>query len=662
MRTFCGYGAVQLFVERARAAEPHFAPDRRVAGTIATICRRLDGLPLAIELAAARSAMLGMEEVAARLDDRFHILTSGRRTALPRQQTLRATLDWSYELLPKPERVILRRLAIFAGAFSLAAAGAVAASPDLTASQIIDGLFNLVTKSLVVAEAEEVPRRYRLLDTTRAYALEKLDEIGEREWLARCHAEYYRSLFERGEVEWETRPRAEWLAEYGRDIDNLRAALDWAFSPEANAATGIALTVAAVPLWMHLSLLEECRDRVERALSTSGADRDARRDMKLYAALAASSLYSKGAAHELGAAWQKALDIAEDLRDAEYQLRSLWGLWAFHLATGEWRLALEIAQRFAALAAHRPDPNDRAIADRMIGFSQHYLGDQASAREHIERMLTNFVPAAGGSHYATRFQFDQRVAARAMLARILWLQGFPDQARRTAESTVDDGRATNAVSMCYALALGACPVGLWIDDAAWAEHYTSLLLDYSMCHALPTWRLLGLCFQGALLIQRGDVAGGLRMLRTGFDEAGDGLFAMNHLMFRGEMAEGLGRAGQVADGLAEAERAIKRAEGNEEGWLLGDLLHVQGELLLLQASEGAARIAEDRFRQALDSARRQGALSFELRAATSLARLLRDRGRSTESKALLRPVYDRFTEGFDTADLKVAKALLDALR
>jgi hypothetical protein len=103
------------------------------------------------------------------------------------------------------------------------------------------------------------------------------------------------------------------LAEYGRNIDDLRAALDWAFSPEGNAATGIALTAAAVPLWMHLSLLEECRDRVERALSTPGADRDARREMKLYTALAASSLYSKGAAHEFGAAWQKALDIAEDL-------------------------------------------------------------------------------------------------------------------------------------------------------------------------------------------------------------------------------------------------------------------------------------------------------------------------------------------------------------
>src|SRR5271165_4404236 len=152
------YGGVRLFVERLRATEPHFVPDRRSAAMIAAICRRLDGIPLAIELAAARAALLGVEEVAAHLDDRFQILTGGRRTALPRHQTLRATLDWSYELLSEPERVILRRLAVFAGVFRLEAASAVAASPDLAASQVIDGLFSLIAKSLVAAEAENVPR------------------------------------------------------------------------------------------------------------------------------------------------------------------------------------------------------------------------------------------------------------------------------------------------------------------------------------------------------------------------------------------------------------------------------------------------------------------------------------------------------------------------
>ena len=229
-------------------------------------------------MAAARVAALGVEELARRLDDRFHLLTGGRRTALPRHQTLRATLDWSHELLPEPERVILRRLAVFAGAFSLEAAGAVVASAEIAAPEVVDGISSLVAKSLVVAEVDAAVPRYRLLDTTRAYALEKLAESGERERLARRHAEYYRDLFERAEAELETRPTAEWLADYRRQIDNLRAALDWAFSPDGDAEIGVALTAAAVPLWMHLSLLEECRSRVERALAAfgPGADGDAR--------------------------------------------------------------------------------------------------------------------------------------------------------------------------------------------------------------------------------------------------------------------------------------------------------------------------------------------------------------------------------------------------
>ena len=288
------YGGVRLFLERARAVEPHFAPEQRQAAMMAAICRRLDGIPLAIELAAARAAALGIEELAARLDDRFNLLAGGRRTALPRHQTLRATLDWSHDLLSEPERMILRRLAVFAGAFSFEAASAVASGPDIRPSEVFDGLANLVTKSLVAADFNDAEARYRLLDTTRAYALEKLDESGERERLLRRHAEYYRDLFERAEAEWETRPAAEWLDDYGWRIDNLRAALDWAFSPGGDASIGVALTAAAVPLWMHLSLLDECRSRAEQALAACdpGEGGDPRREMKLYAALATSSYWA----------------------------------------------------------------------------------------------------------------------------------------------------------------------------------------------------------------------------------------------------------------------------------------------------------------------------------------------------------------------------------
>jgi predicted ATPase/DNA-binding winged helix-turn-helix (wHTH) protein len=657
------YGAAQLFAVRSRANGAHVSEDRHGAAVIAAICRRLDGIPLAIELAAARTAALGIEELAARLDDRFQLLTGGRRTALPRHQTLRATLDWSYDLLPEPERVLLRRLAVFAGVLGLDAASAVVASPGLPQSGIVDGLFNLVAKSLVLTESDSRTQRYRLLDTTRAYALEKLAQSGELDGVERRHAEFYRDLFERAETEWETRPTAEWLADYGWRGDNLRAALDWAFSSTGDASVGVALTAAAVPLWMHLSLMAECRGRVERALAAlaAGANCDARREMKLHAALAASLMYTGGAVPEIGAAWTKALEIAESLDDGEYQLRSLWGLWSFHISDGHYRVALRLAQRFHTLAANRSDPNDQLIGERIIGVSQFYLGDQASARRHIERLLAHYVPPVQKSH-TIRFLTDQRVTARVFLARILWLQGFQDQAMREAHSSVEDARAADhAISLCFALAQAACSIAMFVGDLAAAEHYVGMLLDHSTRHALPLWHAWGRSHQGVLVIRRGDVSTGLRLLRAGFDELGEARSALRFTHFLGHIAAALGCAGQIAGGLAAIEQALAWTERTEERWRLAGLQRSKGELLLLQNAPGAAAAAEDQFRQALDGARRQGALSFELRAATSLGRLLRDQNRPTEAVALLAPIYNRFTEGFDTADLKTAKALIDSL-
>ena len=654
------YGAVRLFVARARASAPLSSLDGHIAAVIAVICRHLDGIPLAIELAAARTNALGLEELAAHLDDCFQLLMGGRRTALPRHQTLRATLDWSYELLPEPERVVLQRLAIFAGPFTLRAARTVAATGELAGADIVDCAANLVAKSLLAADLGGATGCYRLLETTRAYALEKLTQSGELEQLARRHADYYRDFYERCEIELQTRP-SEWLAAHGRRIDNLRAALDWAFSPAGDVAVGVALTIAAVPLWVRLSLVWECHGRVERALASlvPEAGRSARQEMKLYAALGASLLYSTGPMPEIESVWAKALGIAESLGDIEYQLRALYGLWACRLNHGEYGVAATLAQRFYSLAQDRGDPAVLPIGDQMIGTSLHYQGDQTNARRHIERMLDGYVVSVQRLPLVL-FQFDQRVVAHLALARILWLQGFPDQARRTAQSTVDDARALNhAVFLCLALNKAACPIALFTGDLAAAESYVAMLLDSSAAHALPIWQAEAHRFHGGLLIRKGDFDTGLRLLRTSLEELPETSYQPYLTWFLGVLAEGLGRAGQVAQGLDAIEEALARSERNEDRWCVAELLRIKGELLLLQGISGAAA-AEDHCQQALDWARRQGALSWELRTATSLARLWGDQNRSAEAIALLAPIYNRFTEGFETDDLKAAKALIDA--
>jgi predicted ATPase/DNA-binding winged helix-turn-helix (wHTH) protein len=237
-----GHSAVQLFIARARALDSGFSPQGENLRTIAAICRRLDGIPLAIEFAAARAAMLGPELVLSRLDERFGLLTAGPRTALPRHQTLRATLDWSYELLPEPERCLLRRLGIFAGGFTLEAANAVMSDQGYTASALLEQIANLVAKSLVTLDGSAPTGRWRLLETIRAYALEVLAESGESEQAARRSAEFFRDLVRPTTNGSQPPPTVEDMARYGREIDNVRAALDWSFSPVGDVSIGVALT------------------------------------------------------------------------------------------------------------------------------------------------------------------------------------------------------------------------------------------------------------------------------------------------------------------------------------------------------------------------------------------------------------------------------------
>jgi predicted ATPase len=659
-----GYGAVRLFVARARAAEPRYVPGPRLASMTAAICRRLDGMPLAIELAAARIAAFGVEGVASRLDDRFRLLTGGTRTALPRQQTLRATLDWSYELLSEPERVVLRRLAVFAGGFTLDAAGAIAASAEIGAADVIECVANLVAKSLVSADVGGAVTVYRLLETTRAYAREKLVESRELERFGRRHAEYHRTLFERAQTEWETQTTADWLAAYGRELDNLRAALDWAFAPAGDAAIGVALTSAAVPLWFQLSLLDECRARVERALSALAAapDRDARRELSLQAALGWSLMYTTGPARETGAAWATALQLAERLHDIDYQLRALWGLWASHMNNGEFRQALQLAERFGAAATKAKDPADPLIGDRMVGAALHFLGEQTRARGYIERMLERYVAPPNRSD-VVRFQFDQRVTARITLSRVLWLQGFADQAMRTVQGAIDDALAIqHTLSLCNALGQAACPLAIATGDLAAAERYATMLVHHTARHGADVWQTYGRCFKSMLLIKRDGLDVGLPLLDAAVNELRNARFVQYYTAFLAALAEGLAAAEKGVRGLAIVDDALAQSEKSEERWILPELLRLKGELMLLHHAPNAAAVGEAHFQQSLEWARRQGALAWELRSATSLARLWHRQGKTTQARKLLSTVYRRFTEGFDTADLVTAKALLQSLR
>ena len=262
--------AVQLFVERVRLQQPDFALGARQVAAIALLCMHLDGIPLALELAAALVPFQSVEEISAHLGDRFKLLTRGSRTALPHQQTLRATLDWSYGLLNDDERRALNRLSIFPGGFSLEAASKVVGDGEIDEFAAVDLLSELVTRSLVVADSTAATTRYRLLETTRAYALGKLADAGETAAIARRHAEYFREFFRDAPDDWLRMSDDGWRAKYLFERDNLRAAIDFALGADGDATLAVALSGMSGPVWPELSLQGEGQSRLEAAAARIG--------------------------------------------------------------------------------------------------------------------------------------------------------------------------------------------------------------------------------------------------------------------------------------------------------------------------------------------------------------------------------------------------------
>ncbi len=654
------YSAVELFVECTAARIDGFALTDHDALLVADICHRLDGNPLGIELAAGRVDAFGASGVAARLVDRFRILTGGRRSALPRHQTLVATLDWSYDLLTDLEQAVLRRLSIFAGDFTLEAAAAVAADGPTTAPDVVVAIANLAAKSLVSADVSGRIARYRLLDTTAAYARQKLNQVGDFGRAALQHADYFRELFDRAEMGSINQSATEWRTIYAGHLDNVRAALDWAFSQNGNMAVGLALTISTVSLWLNLSLMDECRQRVKRAilcLGSAGHDTP-RQEMQLFTALGVA-LYSIGPGPESKTAWTKVESLAEQLMNTDYQLRAQWGLWTVCVTGGNHRDGLALAQTFTRLAEKRRDPEGLLVGERLVGTSRHFLGEQAVAKQHLERMLNRAGPP-GNPADVFRFQFDQSVTARAFLGKVLWLKGLPDTAMHEVKRSVIDAQSIgHSLSLCYALGQGACPVALLVGDMAAAEHYVALLLDHSRRHGLALWATMGRCFQGMVFLRRGKHEEGLKLLQVAVNELRDAGYALYHTVSLAELADALGRTGEIGRALTVIDEALMQSTRNDERWCRAELLRVKAEILLLETSPSAEALAEDHLQQSLEWARQCEALSWELRAANSLCRLRYRQGRVALGRELLAPIYAKFTEGLHTADLSTANLLLE---
>jgi len=378
------YEAARLFIDRAIAVQPAFAVSEKNAAAVAEVCHRLDGIPLAIELAASRTRALPVETIAARLDDRFRLLTRGDRTALPRQQTLRALIDWSYDLLTENERALFRRLAVCAGGWTLDAAEVIGSGGSIASGDVLDLLTNLVEKSLVVAEPG--CGRYRMLDTVRQYALERLADCSEESATRDRHLAHYLALVEKARPELFGPSQAVWLARLDLELENLLSAHGWCDHAVDGGGSGLRLASAMKRYWLSRGILELGYRLTAGALARSGAElRGLSRCRALFDAGQLSlsmGRYAEGQVH-----LAESLAIAREIDDKERIAAVLQPLALALLGQGNLAAAREYLQEALAMAQELNDGRSIAAALNALAQLHRLSGDLDAAEPMYLRVL-----------------------------------------------------------------------------------------------------------------------------------------------------------------------------------------------------------------------------------------------------------------------------------
>jgi predicted ATPase/DNA-binding winged helix-turn-helix (wHTH) protein len=653
------FPAVKLFVDRAMASDRSFELTDANTPIVVDICSRLDGIALALEFVAGRIGTYGLTGTVDLLNKRLGLHWQGRRTALPRHQTLHALLDWSYGLLPQSEQRVLRRLSIFVGTFTLDAAQAVASEIEQDRAEPVETLVNsvehLIAKSLVsVIKSPAGATSYRLLETTRVYALGKLDESGESEATAERHARYFAQLMHAISNE-RMDPQHEHLG-------NLRAALEWCFGDPAgavaprNAMLAIDLTAATAPAFLEFSLWNECLKWSDAALALmDDSNRGDRRELVLQEARAISSMWTRGNGDDVRAAILRGLEIAQRLGATVHLLRLLTGLHTYLVRTNDFRGSLAIGEEMAAVARKTDDESCMTMADWLRGSSNHFLGNQAIARDHYESGF-----ARGGVQTAQHFGLDYRVRALVGFCRTLWLSGYPERALRMARQANEEATLTGKpINTCFSL-IYTCHVFLWSGESSEAEDNLHQLMTHPYWQAMPGFHSEGLAMKGELLVLRGERERGIDVLRNALRDMKISRQTSLRPIAECRLAEALIALGQPDDARALIDDAIAHAPGAAESLDAPELLRVKAGILLSMPEPDAAA-AENCLAQSLAHAHRQYAKGWELRTTMTLARLRSMQGRNEAAHDVLSRIYAQFTEGFGTHDLKAARQLLREL-
>lgn len=648
--------SVQLFMRRAQALGRGVGTDERSMRLVGVICRRLDGIPLAIELAAARSAALGVAGVYAHLDDRLQLLAGGQRNALPRHQTLRATFDWSYALLDTPSRKLFRRLGVFAARFTFEAACAVAMDDVMTMAAVITGIGELTAKSLLNVEFEDDIARYRLSESTRAYALEKLRDEGEVQRIGERHARFMQQRFDEGLLDGLGGEASSRQIDLRHALDDARDTFDWAFSPGGNSRLGIALASALVGPLLECSLVDECCARAGRAVNAIDAlpagSVDPECEMHLCATFASTLANTKGPVNSSAQLWQRVLALASRTGDLDYQAKAIWGLWNTMLSQADVNTAMGYAMRYRQFATEHGTEWQRILGDQLVAVTLHCFGMHEQARVNLEEGIKQLEAL---QHEVQRggLSVDPLIFSHGTLARIVWIQGDPDRAMKMVEQTVNLVRTdTLEPSLSHVLAVAAVPLALMTGDLHAVDRYLDVLRSQVALHGMDIWCKYCDC----LSAQRDELAGEGRRSLQAFEEALDALLARGFrrllTLFIVACAASLARCGRTADAKRRLVEALAWCDGHGEQLFVPEIWRVMGIVEFEEAArcattedaESREARAREYFETAIRIAGEHRASMWALRATLSLARLQIRQGLRAQARRRLQP----FTVIFDT--------------
>jgi predicted ATPase/DNA-binding winged helix-turn-helix (wHTH) protein len=617
------YPAVQLFVERVAARGSNFVLTDREAPFVADMCRKLDGVPLAIELAAGPVAALGIRGTVARLVSRLELLKRGHRTAVPRHQTLKATLDWSYDLLSGVERIVFRRIARFVEHFSLEGARHVAGEQGSDDGEIFDAIAGLVEKSLIATRLDQGEPQYRLLDTTRAYALGRLEEHGEFDPISLRHAEYVIQQLESQKEMLSALPRAERVAAYSWQLSNVRSALEWSFGSHGNDEIATRLTVASTRLFMEMALLIEWQAWAEQAIARLGDQ------------------------------------PGNSRQDLARELRLLSGLFLYSSWTTDIYRALEIAERSQKVALKIQDPDDMAHAETMLGAANHLAGNHLVAQKHFEAGLRH--SASGSRLRSGHYLFHHTTLSLAGMARSLLYRGLLDQSLDYAKLAIQEGeKSGNPTTLCRSLIL-ILPVYLALEDWQRSEQYIAQLSDLSAAKALKPLHAIATGMRGRWLLLQDNIRDGVPLLKRASEELEAQRHEMLNMDFVSDLGVGLAASGQHEEALRLVADALDVQKRGGKFLFAPALMRVKGLILASRSHEDYPE-AETSFLSAIDWAKRQSATLFELKAAMDLAELLLIQRRVPEAHKYLSAALNRIPAGIASPDHKRALQIANRMQ